>query len=145
MKINSLSPKETSVIATILGSEIIKTKSLVVLGLVGDLGAGKTAFTKGLIRSLGNKKKVTSPTFLIMRRFVLKNKRNVYHIDAYRVAARDLVRIGAKEIFKSPNIVVVEWADRIKKMLPKNTIWIKFAHGKNSNHQNERYITFNRR
>ncbi len=142
MKINSLSTKETSNIAAILGSEIIKTKSLVVLGLIGGLGAGKTTFTKSLIKALGSKKKVTSPTFLIMRRFVLKNKRNVYHIDAYRVAAKDLIHIGAKEIFKSPNIIVVEWADRIKKMLPKDTIWINFVYGKK---ENERHLTFNRR
>lgn len=142
MKIDSLNLKETSHIAAILGSEIMKTKSLVVLGLVGGLGAGKTTFTKSLIKALGSKKKVTSPTFLIMRRFVLKNKRNVYHIDAYRIAAYDLVHLGAEEIFKSPNIVVVEWADRIKKMLPKDTIWINFGYGKK---ENERHITFNRR
>ena len=145
MRIKSLNPKETSYLAKVLGSEIIKTRSLVVLGLIGDLGAGKTTFTKGLIKALGSKKKVTSPTFLIMRRFVLKNKRNVYHIDAYRVAAYDLVHLGAKEILKSPNIVVVEWADKVKQILPKGTIWINFVHGKNSNHQNERHITFNRR
>ncbi len=142
MKINSLSTKETSNIAAILGSEIIKTKSLVVLGLIGGLGAGKTTFTKSLIKALGSKKKVTSPTFLIMRKFILKNKRNVYHIDAYRVVTNDLIHIGAKEIFKSPNIIVVEWADRVKKLLPKNTIWINFAYGKK---ENERHLTFNRR
>jgi tRNA threonylcarbamoyladenosine biosynthesis protein TsaE len=142
MKINSLNLKETSYIATILGSEIVKTKSLVVLGLVGGLGAGKTTFTKSLIKALGSKKKVTSPTFLIMRKFVLKNKRKVYHIDAYRIAVYDLVHLGAKEIFKSPNIVIVEWADRIKKTLPKDTVWINFAYGKK---ENERQLTFNRR
>lgn len=145
MKISSSSLKETSYLASILGSEIIKTKSLVVLGLVGDLGAGKTTFTKSLIKALGSKKKVTSPTFIIMRRFVLKNKRNVYHIDAYRITAHDLVRLVPKEIFKSPNIVVVEWADRVKKILPQGTIWINFEHGQNSHHQNERHLTFNRR
>ena len=145
MRATSSSTKETSYLAQILAGEIIKTDSLVVLGLVGDLGAGKTTFTKSLIKALGSKKKVTSPTFLIMRRFVLKSKRNVYHIDAYRVAAHDLVRLGAKEIFKSPNIVVVEWTDKVRRILPKGTIWIKFAHSRDSNHQNERHLTFNRR
>lgn len=145
MKVKSSSPKETSYLAKTLAAEIIKTKSLVVLGLVGNLGAGKTTFTKSLIKGLGSKKKITSPTFLIMRKFVLKNKRNVYHIDAYRIAARGLVKLGAKEIFNPPNIVVIEWADKVRQALPKGTIWIKFAHGKSSHHQNERHLTFNRR
>ena len=142
MKVKSLSSKETSHLAAVLGSEITKTKSLVVLGLVGDLGAGKTTFTKSLVKALGSKKKVTSPTFLIMRKFVLKNKRNVYHIDAYRVTAHDLAHLGVKEILKSPNIVVVEWADKVKHLLPKGIIWINLRHGKK---ENERYLTFNRR
>ena len=142
MKVKSSSLKVTAYLAKTLASEIKKTKSLVVLGLVGNLGAGKTTFTKSLIKALGSSKKVTSPTFIIMRRFVLKNHRYVYHVDTYRVKAQDLTRLGVPKVFKSPNIVVIEWANKVKKILPKSTLWINFKHGKK---ENERYLTFNRR
>lgn len=141
MKIISTNPKSTARVAKILAGEIKQTPSLVVLGLVGELGAGKTTFIKGLVKGLGARGKITSPTFLIMRKF-RGGKRNIYHIDAYRVRRSDIIKLGFKETLKSPNIVIVEWADKVKSILPPETIWINMEH---RNNKNERQITFNRR
>jgi len=130
-----------------------------VLGLVGNLGAGKTIFTKGLAAGLGIKKSITSPTFVLMRLYPVKSSRlagrilpkaklfnRVYpiakhqtirllvHIDAYRVkSANDLIAIGADEYFSRPDaITVIEWADKIKKILPRKTKFITITYKNNS-------------
>jgi len=115
-----------------------------IIGLVGELGAGKTIFTKGLAAGLGIKKNITSPTFVIMKLYkpqqpTTKN-RLLCHVDAYRInKPGDLTAIGAQEYFDRPDaIVVVEWADKIKKILPKKT---KFITLKNLG-ENKRLIIF---
>ncbi|MFA6250976.1 MAG: tRNA (adenosine(37)-N6)-threonylcarbamoyltransferase complex ATPase subunit type 1 TsaE [Candidatus Shapirobacteria bacterium] len=108
------------------------------IGLIGDLGAGKTVFAKGLAAGLGIKQKITSPTFVLMRVYPVKKVRikNFIHIDAYRLkSAADLEAIGAKEYFSDPvSVILIEWADRVKKMLPKKIKYI------NINSINERRI-----
>ncbi len=141
MKATSKSSKLTARIARMLADEVVRIPSLVVLGFVGDLGAGKTTFIKGLVRGLGVRGRITSPTFLIMRKF-RGGKRSIYYIDAYRVGRRDLIKLGFKKMLKSPNIIIVEWADKVRSILPSGTIWIKLEHGKR---ENERQLTFNRR
>jgi len=138
---------ETRVLAKKFAAEILKKpnkNSAVVIGLVGELGAGKTTFVKSFLKEAGVKRKITSPTFIIMRRFRINKGlfSNVFHIDAYRIkTAKDLKPINAEKILEDPsNIVLVEWADRIEKDLPKSTIWVKFRYGKE---RNEREITFN--
>ena len=115
--------------------EIVKKQSrenAAVLGFVGDLGGGKTSFTQGLAKNLGIKKDILSPTFILMQNYSLSGKKfpwkNFYHIDAYRVkSSKEILKLGFEEIIKdSQNIVVVEWADIIKDILPKNMLWIKF-------------------
>ena len=128
---------ETRRFARILFSSLRRRKlsHALVIALQGELGAGKTTFVQGLLRSLGVKQNILSPTFVIMKRFSLRNRkthfRNVYHIDAYRIHPRDLVALNIHTIFEDPNtLVVVEWAERIKKLLPPETIWLQFKHGK---------------
>jgi len=128
---------ETRRFARILFSSLRRRKlsHALVVALQGELGAGKTTFVQGLLRSLGVKQNILSPTFVIMKRFSLRNRkthfRNVYHIDAYRIHPRDLVALNIHTIFEDPNtLVVVEWAERIKKLLPPETIWLQFKHGK---------------
>ena len=140
----SKSAKQTRNIAKDLATEIANKKRPTILALSGDLGAGKTTFTQSFAKAFGVKKRILSPTFLIMKRFPLTqgNFENLYHIDAYRVKAADLEGLGIQDIFKGQNVVLIEWADRVKELLPKSTIWIKFEHGKQ---ENERQITINRR
>ncbi|HRY52247.1 MAG TPA: tRNA (adenosine(37)-N6)-threonylcarbamoyltransferase complex ATPase subunit type 1 TsaE [Candidatus Portnoybacteria bacterium] len=109
-----------------------------VLALEGELGAGKTAFTQGLAKALGIEEKVLSPTFVIMKHFNIpsaKTFNNLYHLDCYRLSGEtDLGEIGFKEILKGQaNLVVIEWAERVKKILPKDAVWIKFEHAGEDN------------
>jgi len=78
---------------------------------------------QGFAKGLKIKGKILSPTFIIMRRF-----NNFYHIDCYRIQKpQELLDLGFKRIIANPkNIVAVEWADRIRKIMPLNTIWIEF-------------------
>ena len=111
-----------------------------VIGLVGDLGAGKTAFVKGLAQGLGIKKRISSPTFVLMKVYPVKHKsiKHFVHVDAYRIKkAKALTEIGLEDYSKANDaIVVIEWADLVKKLLPRKSIRIQFIHLKN----NERTI-----
>jgi len=110
-------------------------KALVV-GLRGNLGSGKTTFLQGFAKGLGIKTRVLSPTFIIIRR-----TGNFYHIDCYRLhEAQELLSLGFREIVALPkNVIVIEWADKVRRIMPRGAIWIDFKFiGKN-----ERKITIN--
>jgi len=152
-KILSHSPAETKKLAKKLAK---KLKPPLVLALTGDLGSGKTTFIQGFARGLGIKKKILSPTFIIFRKFEIRNSKSetnskfkiknskfqfLYHIDCYRIQKpQELLNLGFKKIISEPqNIVLIEWAEKIKKILPKKTIWLKFNYGLK---ENERIITY---
>ena len=129
--------QETKKLARILALEVVKTKKnkgALILALAGDLGSGKTTFIQGFIRGLGIKKRITSPSFVIIKNYKLriKNYKRVYHIDCYRLKKpKELLVLGLKEIFSDPeNVILIEWADKIKKILPKEVIYLKFKHNK---------------
>lgn len=96
-----------------------------VLALVGNLGAGKTVFVKGLAKSLGIEDNITSPTFVLMKIYQTQHEKikRLVHVDCYRLEkTEDLAEIGLADYLNDPeNIVVIEWADRVVN-LPKNTI-----------------------
>ncbi|MBI4779663.1 tRNA (adenosine(37)-N6)-threonylcarbamoyltransferase complex ATPase subunit type 1 TsaE [Candidatus Falkowbacteria bacterium] len=136
----SASPKQTFNFAKKFSKNLAGGETL---GLIGNLGAGKTVFTKGLALGLGIKKNIASPTFVLMKAYsVAKHKKIKFlvHIDAYRVrSASDLTSIGAHEYFNRPDTVtIIEWADKIKKILPKKARLIKI----NLQKDNLRKITF---
>ncbi len=89
-----------------------------VIGLIGDLGTGKTAFSKGIAAGLGVKNTVTSPTFVIMK--IYEGKKKLVHIDAYRLTSyEDLRAIGIEDYLnRKDTVIVIEWADRLKGELP---------------------------
>jgi len=107
-------------------------KTAFVIGLEGELGGGKTTFMQGFAKGLGIKEKILSPTFVIMKKFKIQylksNIQYLIHIDCYRIEKpKELLTLGFKEIISNPkNIIAVEWADRIRKIMPKDSIWIKF-------------------
>jgi len=147
-KQRSFSFKETEAVGESLARELLraaKKKSAAVIALSGDLGAGKTTFTQGFFRGLGLKKRAQSPTFIIMRRHAIPKGKfeNVFHIDAYRLKkAEHLAALEFNKILAdAKNIILMEWPERAKKLLPKNAVWISFMHGKK---ENERTISIKR-
>lgn len=100
-----------------------------VFALCGDLGAGKTTFVQGFIEGLGITSRVNSPTFIIMRTYEAGDK-TLYHVDLYRLEENiesEIKQLGLNEALGNENfIVLIEWADKIKDVLPKNTKWINF-------------------
>ena len=138
-------PSGTKKLGEKLAKRILKEKlkkRALVIGLAGELGGGKTTFLQGFAKGLGIKEKILSPTFVILKRFKIKNAtlrgvrqlasrrfKNFYHIDCYRLnTPKEILELGFKEVVASPqNIIAIEWAEKIKKILPKGTLFIKFG------------------
>jgi tRNA threonylcarbamoyladenosine biosynthesis protein TsaE len=99
-----------------------------VFALIGDLGAGKTTFSKLFLKSAGVTKTVTSPTFILMAPYD-KGSRTYYHLDLYRLNSYKEARaLGLEELWgKKDNVFLIEWADKIKSYLPKSTIELYFS------------------
>jgi tRNA threonylcarbamoyladenosine biosynthesis protein TsaE len=123
-------------------SQLTTRARATILALSGDLGSGKTTFTQGFAKALGVKGRIVSPTFLIMRKYQITNKKtfkNFYHADLYRIEKlNELTALGFKEILNDPeNIVLIEWAEKAKRIIPQSAIWVYFDH-KEENKRNIR-------
>lgn len=122
---------ETKKIGRELAKKILKLskkkKKAVILGLEGELGGGKTTFLQSFADGLGVKEKILSPTFIIYRRYRIKDG-DFYHFDCYRIEkAEEIIDLGFKDIIKKKgNIIALEWADKIREIMPSDAIWIKF-------------------
>jgi tRNA threonylcarbamoyladenosine biosynthesis protein TsaE len=115
------SGEETQSCGYKLGS-LLKPGDVVVLE--GGLGAGKTVFTGGIAKALGIKGYITSPTFTIVNEY--SGSLPLYHFDAYRIDDPDeMFEIGFEEYLEAGGVVVVEWAERIKELIPDNNIYVK--------------------
>ncbi|MCL5411529.1 MAG: tRNA (adenosine(37)-N6)-threonylcarbamoyltransferase complex ATPase subunit type 1 TsaE [Patescibacteria group bacterium] len=115
-----------------------------VIALIGNLGGGKTTFTQGLAEGLGIKQRVLSPTFVLMRSYPFKKggkSLTLYHLDLYRLEkSKEAKALGLEEIWSDPkNVVLIEWAEKIKSLLPEKTIEIRFEYLE----ENERKISYN--
>jgi len=107
-----------------------KLKRNTILGLIGELGTGKTQFTKFLVKYLGsNVNEVTSPTFTILNEYLCKNQLKIFHFDLYRLKTiEELEEIGYEEFFFSNNICIIEWIDNIPECLEFTTNLIKIEY-----------------
>jgi len=129
MNIITLSEKQTLALGKKIAKEL---KGGETIALVGELGAGKTIFTKGIADGLKIKKIITSPTFVLMKVYSIDLKKNnkiktLCHIDAYRLnSGKDLIDIGINDYLGQKNTVtIIEWANQVEDILPINTIFVK--------------------
>jgi len=114
----------------LLGKKLAKRlKPGDILAFYGNLGSGKTTFIQGLALALNIKRRIISPTFIIIRHYKLE-KGNFYHIDLYRTQnMNDLLSVGLGEIISNnENIVTIEWAEKLDKLLPKKRYDLKFSY-----------------
>ncbi len=149
MRLITYSARETEQLGKLLGREVVKSKLLIsgalVIALYGNLGAGKTVFAKGFVCGVDAIGKVTSPTFLIVRRFPLRKNRarvkNLFHVDVYRIKRKkELYHIDFESMLADrKNIVIVEWPSKVRTSLPKSFLKITLRHRKK---ENEREVVF---
>lgn len=119
-----------------LAGEVLGTvtsqSSATVFALKGDLGAGKTAFVKAIAKYVGIPHEITSPTFVIMKSYVITSHtlfKTLVHIDAYRIESDDEMRIlKFGEILNDPtNLVCIEWPEKIQNLIPTNARVVEFT------------------
>ena len=137
MKLRSSTLEETEKIAGEFVATLSPQEKAVVVGLYGNLGAGKTTFTQAVAKSLGVTETVTSPTFIIEKIYRVKSETDnaastfdfLIHIDAYRLdRAEELLHLGWQEIISNPkNLIFVEWPERVKEIMPEGYKRIVFT------------------
>ncbi|MGB9475929.1 MAG: tRNA (adenosine(37)-N6)-threonylcarbamoyltransferase complex ATPase subunit type 1 TsaE [Candidatus Udaeobacter sp.] len=131
----SNTPAETEAVGWRL-AEDVRVGS--VLALQGELGSGKTQFTKGLVAGMGSNAAVSSPTFTIVHEY-RDGRLPVYHFDFFRVENRkSLARLGLDDYLFGDGVSVIEWADRFPEFIPEQARWILFE----IKSENQRTITF---
>ena len=95
-----------------------------VVGLIGELGAGKTCFVQGLTRGLGVTVHATSPTFVLVNEY--RGRLPVHHVDAYRTTTvTELADLGLEEMIDGDGVTVIEWAEKARPLLPARTIYVR--------------------
>jgi tRNA threonylcarbamoyladenosine biosynthesis protein TsaE len=130
----SASPDETQRIGREFGAHL---QQETVVALVGQLGAGKTQFVKGLVAGIGASGEVTSPTFTLIHEYT-GGRLPVYHFDFFRIEDRPSAeRLGLDEYFFGDGISVVEWADKFREVIPADALWISFE----VKSENQRVVT----
>ena len=122
MKIITHNPEETIELGKKIAVTLLKGD---VILLYGDLGSGKTTFTKGIGEGLGLKSSpINSPTFVLVREY--KAKLPIYHLDLYRLdRLEDIEGIGIEEYLYGDGVTIIEWAEKIKDILPKRYLSVK--------------------
>ncbi|MCX6704798.1 MAG: L-threonylcarbamoyladenylate synthase [Candidatus Woesebacteria bacterium] len=126
--------------------EIHKGKRAIVFALQGEMGTGKTIFTKGLARAMGITELVTSPTFALENIYQIRDSKfQLHHFDAWRLVKSDELKVlGFEDLIKNKSIVSIEWAERVSDAIREFDdkaiiIWVKIVFGKA---ENERLISW---
>ena len=124
-----------------LASLALERERAIVLGLSGELGSGKTAFTQAIARELGVLENITSPTFVLEKVYRLSGQKfaKLVHIDAYRIEQPvEMLTLGLPELLLRPKtLICIEWPEKISELLSPEHWRIEFRHGQN---ENERII-----
>ena len=134
LTVTSRNPEETFLIGKIIGRNLIEKD---VVALVGDLGTGKTCLTQGIARGLGvpDEYQITSPSFTLINEY--QGRMMLYHFDLYRLSrASEMDDMGYEEYLFGEGVSVIEWADKVKGILPDETLFVLI----NYTDENERNI-----
>lgn len=124
--VESGGPTDTAAIAQAIAAHV-RAGDVLVLG--GDLGAGKTTFTKAVGAALGVTEPITSPTFTLAQRYQ-GSQLEVHHLDVYRLDQLDeVIDLALPELFESGGVVMIEWGDKITPMLPADYLLVEFEFG----------------
>ncbi len=121
IKITTHSAEETIALGEKIGS-LLKPGDIIAMS--GTLAAGKTTITKGIAKSLGVNDTITSPTFCLISEYE-GTKMPLYHMDVYRLdSVEDFINLGVDDMLFGEGVCIIEWSEKIKSELPKNTIWM---------------------
>ncbi|RBP44121.1 tRNA (adenosine(37)-N6)-threonylcarbamoyltransferase complex ATPase subunit type 1 TsaE [Garciella nitratireducens] len=121
------SPNETFALGKKIGNFI---KPGMVICLSGEMGAGKTALTQGIVKGVGIEDYVTSPTYTIVNEY--QGSIPIYHFDVFRIEdVEELYEIGFEEYLDGQGVVILEWASYIEEILPQEYLWISIEKGEN--------------
>ena len=124
MEFTTNSPEETEAVGAALGARL---RPGTVIAYRGDLGAGKTAFTRGLARGLGCPDRVTSPTYTIVNEY-LGGRLPLFHFDMYRLASEDdLWDIGWEDYLDRGGVCAVEWSEQVAEAMPPETVYVTIS------------------
>lgn len=126
MNVISRNPEETFVIGKIIGENLTKGD---ILALTGQLGTGKTCFTQGIARGIGVPEvfEITSPSFTLINEY--PGKITLYHFDLYRLqGSQDMEDMGYDEYLFGEGVSVIEWADKMRDILPEEALCISFKY-----------------
>lgn len=124
MQYITTSPEQTEALGERLGERL---RGGEVIAYRGELGAGKTAFTRGLARGLGISVRVTSPTYTIVNEYG-GGRLPLFHFDMYRLHdADDLFDIGWEDYLERGGVCAVEWSENVMDALPEDTVWVRIA------------------
>lgn len=125
MEVKTFSPAQTARLGEKMG-ELLEGGE--VICLYGELGAGKTCFVQGLALGLGVKERITSPTFALIHEY--KGRLTLYHMDFYRLAdPLELEALGYEEYFYGRGVCVIEWAGRVRELLPGERLDVEISAG----------------
>ena len=129
-------PNETErlaayIVSALKGDGTVERGTSTMVALQGNLGAGKTVFVKGVAESLGITDTITSPTFVIVKKYPIQIDapwKQLVHIDAYRLEhEKELQSINWKELASDPkNLIVIEWPEQVGLGIPQHALWIEF-------------------
>lgn len=126
VKLSSDSPDKTYTWGTVLGALLNRGD---VVALVGELGAGKTTLTQGIVRGLGvaEDRYIGSPTFTLINEY--EGRVPVYHLDFYRIEfPSEVVQLGLEEYLEGDGVAIIEWADKIEALLPEEHMMVRLAY-----------------
>ncbi len=147
MKFSLNNLEETKDVANKILADLKPGAGAVVLAMEGDLGSGKTTLSQFIGQVLGVEDNMPSPTFLLEKVYELKDQKwqRLIHIDAYRLEKEEeFLNLGWEKLVADPaNLILIEWSNRVKNILPKSAIHIVLRHAEESSQEGGREIEIN--